>query len=72
MRYFPVSVYSAVLGLLLGALSGASAIGSLILSATLRATGDFAPFLLFAAVSSLAGSGLFFRLGRLQLATARA
>ena len=66
MRFFPVGVYSAVLGLLLGALSGAAAFGSLILGGSLQFTESFAPFLLFAAVSSLVGSRLFWRLGRLK------
>lgn len=68
MRFFPVGVYSAVLGLLLGALSGAAALGSLLLSGILQFTESFAPFLLFAAVSTLAGSWQFWRLGKLKLA----
>ena len=66
MRLFPVGVYSAVLGLLLGALSGSAALGSLILSGSLQLTGEFGPFLMFAAVSSLAGSWQFWRLGKLK------
>jgi MFS family permease len=66
MRFFPVGVYSAVLGLLLGALSGAAALGSLILSGILQFTASFAPFLLFAATASLVGSWLFWRLGKLH------
>ena len=64
MSYFESEVYSTVFGIIIGSLALSSAIGSLILSFSLRLTGSFAPFLLLAAGSALIGALLFYRLGR--------
>lgn len=64
MRYFAVEVYSSVYGLIAAftALSGVS--GSLLLSLTLRLTGDFSLFLLIGGVAMAACSLLILMLGR--------
>jgi ABC-type transport system involved in multi-copper enzyme maturation permease subunit len=64
MRYFGVQVYSGVLGLAVAAVGIASAIGSVVLSATLAATGNFMLFVLSCGVGVLFGSALFVPLGR--------
>jgi MFS family permease len=68
MRYFGVQVYSGVLGLTVAAVGIASAIGSVVLSATLAATGTFALFVLSCGIGVFFGSALFLLLGRPTLA----
>lgn len=62
MRYFPIHLYSTVLGFVIGAISFAAGVGGLILSATLRAAGAFTPFLALSGVAALLGGTLFWRL----------
>lgn len=64
MRYFGVEVYSSVLGLSVAAVGVASAIGSIILSGALEATGHFTLFVFGSGVSVLIGASLFLMLGR--------
>lgn len=68
MRYFGVQVYSSVLGLTVAGLGIASAMGSALLSLSLKLTDSFTPFILFCAVSVLIGSSLFMLLGRPSVA----
>lgn len=63
-RYFPLPVYSTVLGMLSAAMGGAIAVGNLLIAFVLSATDSFAPFLLAATAASVMGSGLFLLLGR--------
>lgn len=64
VRHFGVEIYSSVLGLTIAALGMASALGAVILSRTLDATGGYDDFLTLTAVGVLLGSGLFLLLGR--------
>lgn len=64
MRHFPVAIYSSVVGLVIAALAGSGVIGTLLLSASLSRTGDFAAFLLLSAFATVVGAGLFLALGR--------
>jgi len=64
MRYFSLEVYSTFLGVVVGTIAVSSALGSLLLSLTLGASLGFAPFLLLAGGSALAGGALLWRLGR--------
>jgi predicted MFS family arabinose efflux permease len=64
-RYFKPEVYSTVLGLVLGALAFAIAVGALLLSVMLRLTGSFTPYLVVVAVAALVGAGMLALLGRL-------
>lgn len=59
MRYFPLEVYSTVLGVVIGSIAFAAGIGGLVLSALLRFSGDFTPFLGFSGVAALLGGALF-------------
>ncbi len=62
-RYFPISIYSSVLGLLMPTAGLAIAIGSALLSVTLTYSDSFRPFMLIAGVSVMIG-GLGFLLLR--------
>lgn len=64
VRHFGVGIYSSVLGLTIAALGMASALGAVLLSGFLAATGGYSGFLAMTAVSVLLGSGLFWLLGR--------
>src|SRR3546814_20935237 len=68
MRYFGVQVYSSVLGLAVAAVGIASAIGSVLLSRTLGATGHFTLFVSGSGISVLTGAALFLLLGRASVA----
>ena len=63
-RYFGISVFSTVLGLLTAAIGSAMAIGNGVLGLTLDATGSFDLYLLVASAGAFVGSGLFLLLGR--------
>jgi MFS family permease len=69
MRYFKVVVYSTVYGLLQPTISLSAAIGSLLLSLTLKVSDGFGLFLYVTAGVTLIGSGFFLLLGRLPTAT---
>ncbi len=63
-RRFELGVFSLVLALVGAAIAGGSAIGSFILSATLRYSDSYATFLMIAAASTLIGALLFLTLDR--------
>lgn len=67
MRYFPLEIYSTVLGTLLGGLALAIAIGSAILSLTLELSGGFTLFLVLSSVAALIGGMLFLLLRRFPM-----
>jgi MFS family permease len=62
MRYFPIEVYSTVLGVVIGSIAFASGIGGLILSASLKLSDDFSPFLAMSGIAALVGGALLWRL----------
>jgi len=62
-RYFGITVYSTVLGLLTAAMGGAMAIGSGIIGVVLERTDSFNPYLFTAATSAFIGSVMFLMLG---------
>lgn len=62
-RHFNLKNYSLILGFVKAGLDGGGAIGALILSFTLRFSDSYTPFLLLAAVTSLAGAVCFFLTG---------
>jgi MFS family permease len=55
-RYFPLEIYSTVLGLLLGSVGAAMALGAAILSITLAQTETYRLFMLIAAAGVVIGS----------------
>jgi MFS family permease len=59
MRYFELAVYSAVLGLIIGVIALFGSLGSLILSATLRASESYSPYMLLCSLAAFVGSCLF-------------
>jgi len=62
-RYFGISVFSTVLGLLTAAIGSAMALGNGLLGLTLDTTGSFDFYLLVAAAGAFIGSSLFLLLG---------
>jgi MFS family permease len=62
-RYFDLKNYSLILGFVKSGLDGGGAIGALILSYVLHATGGYGPFLLLAAVTTIVGAVCFFLTG---------
>jgi MFS family permease len=64
MHFFRLEIYSTVLGVVCGAIALAGGLGTLLLSATLKLTDSFSPFLLLSAVTVCLGSLLFLLLGR--------
>jgi MFS family permease len=69
VRYFGVDMYGSVLGILTAVIGLSLTIGSMVLSATLRAAGDYGPFLTMCAIAALAGGGLLLLLGRRPVAS---
>jgi MFS family permease len=67
-RYFPLPIYSTVLGLLSAAMGAAMAGGNALLSFVLDATDSFDLYLVVAAAGSFLGSMLFLMLGRSRTA----
>jgi predicted MFS family arabinose efflux permease len=63
-RYFDMSVFSTVLGLLTASIASAMAIGNLTLGIVLKLTNRFDLYLVIAAAAAFAGSVLFLMLGR--------
>lgn len=61
-RYFPLEIYSSVLGLLMGSVGAAMAIGAMVLSVTLAQTETYRLFMLISAVGVVIGSLNFLRL----------
>jgi hypothetical protein len=66
-RYFKMEVFGTVLGLLIGSLGFAAAVGSMILSYTLRANDTFTVFLIFGGITVFIGGSLFMLLGKLPV-----
>ena len=62
-RRFDMGHYSFVFSLLMTAMGFASALGSLLLSVTLRGSGNFNPFLIVCAFATVAGALCFFLTG---------
>jgi MFS family permease len=62
-RFFKLEVYGTVLGLLTAAMGGAMAIGTGLLSLTLRHSNDYQLYFLTAAATALFGSAMFLLLG---------
>lgn len=62
-RYFPISVYGTVLGLLTAAMGGAMATGTALLSATLAYANDYQLYFVVAAITAALGSAMFLLLG---------
>ena len=63
-RVFGLGIFSTVLGLLSGTISGALAIGAALLGLTLHATGHYPLFLCIASTTVLIGGSMFLLLGR--------
>lgn len=63
-RRFGLRVFSLVLGLVGASIAGGAALGSLLLSLSLSQWDSYAPFLMFSAVVTLIGAGMFLLLGR--------
>ena len=61
---FDLKSYSLVMGFVGASIAGGSALGSVLLSISLRYGDSYAPFLVFSAVLTLIGAGLFYSLGR--------
>ena len=61
-RYFPLEIYSSVLGLLMGSVGAAMAIGAMVLSVTLAQTETYRLFMLISAAGVVIGSLNFLRL----------
>ena len=72
LRFFKVEVYSSVLGFVGSAVAGSGALGALVLSWTLAATGGFETFLVTAGLAAAAGGVLFLLLARHAPAAAAA
>lgn len=68
-RRFSLAIYSTVLSLLSAAIGVSSALGAVILSATLRSSDSFAGFLVFAGVAAFLGGASFLFLGRQPVVT---
>jgi MFS family permease len=64
MRFFPLDVFSSVLGLVLSGFAGAVAVGSMLLSLTLKLSGSYTLFLIIASIAAFAGAMSFLQLGR--------
>jgi MFS family permease len=65
-RYFPLEIYSTVLGLLLGSVGAAMAFGAALLSITLAQTETYRLFMLISAAGVAVGSLNFLRLRTLR------
>lgn len=66
MRYFPVQIFSTVIGLVGSAVAGSAATGALILSLTLKLSGGFTLFLALTGCTSLIGGLSFLLLARAE------
>lgn len=64
MRFFPLHVFSTVLGLVLSGFAASVALGSMLLSLTLKLSGSYTLFLIFASVAAFVGALSFLQLGR--------
>lgn len=64
-KYFPIEIYSSVVGLLLAAVGLAIGLGSVLLSVFLSFTESFSLFMIVAGIGVMIGSANFLRLSRL-------
>lgn len=64
MRFFGIQVFSSTLGLVTAAIGSASALGAMIMGATLKVTDDFTVYLYICTAATFVGSLLFMLLGR--------
>ncbi|CAN7208149.1 MFS transporter [Phenylobacterium sp. LjRoot219] len=64
VRFFGIQVFSSTLGLVTAAIGSASAIGALVMGATLKLTDDFTVYLYICTAATFIGSLLFMLLGR--------
>jgi MFS family permease len=71
-RYFDMTVFSTVVGLLSASIGSSMALGNIILSISLKATDSFNLYLIIAAAGSFLGSGIFLQLGRERFRPGRA
>lgn len=62
-KYFSLSIYGSVYGLLTAAMGASMALGSVVLSATLAGSNDYDRYFLIAAAAAAVGSALFLLLG---------
>ena len=63
-RFFPLQMFSSILGLVTAGIAGGTAIGSMLLSGALHLTDEFSLYLVGGAMVALVGSMLFLLLGR--------
>ena len=63
MRFFPVEVYSTVIGIVIGAIAVSGSLGSLLLSISLNISDSYSIFLMFSAICAFFGANLFISLG---------
>lgn len=68
VRYFGVEIYSSVLGILTAVVATSFALGSLLLSLTLRATSSYSLFLFLCGTAGVVGGGIFMLLKRQPVA----
>jgi MFS family permease len=68
VRYFGVEIYSSVLGIVTAGVATSFALGSLLLSLTLRATGSYSLFLIICGLAGLVVGGVFMLLKRQPVA----
>ncbi|MFV8819360.1 MFS transporter [Haliea sp. E17] len=68
-QYFPIAIYSSVVGLLLSAVGVAIGLGSTLLSYTLTLADSFSLFMTVAGTAVITGAFCFLWLGRLQRTT---
>jgi MFS family permease len=71
MRYFPVDIFSSVIGLVSSAMALSAAGGALLLSYTLRISGGFGLFLALTGCASIVGGTSFLLLSRTDAERAR-
>ncbi|MBY0421866.1 MAG: MFS transporter, partial [Parvularculaceae bacterium] len=71
-RHFDLSVYSLVTGLVSAGTAGAASFGAILLSLFLRRWDAFSPFLIFGALATFMGAGMFLLLDRRRTKTAAA
>jgi predicted MFS family arabinose efflux permease len=70
-RFFGMELFGSIVGLITGTLGFAFALGSLLLSLSLKVSDSFTPFLIFSAVSVFAGGTMLLLLGRIPTLEAR-
>jgi MFS family permease len=68
-RRFGVQIYSSVMGLMTAFMSASTALGAMLLSVTLAATGNFNLYLLIVGTAVLVGSAMLLMLGRREKLT---